>query len=72
MQHVNASNKHCIQRPLSTSKDVLFPGHNHLLTTSADDPALSLSPERQRVIIKVKGHQHQWLVGGYDPEIAHF
>ena len=28
---------------LSTSKDVLFPGHNHLLTTGADDP----SPQRQ-------------------------
>ena len=25
-----------------------------------------------RVIIKVKGHQYQWLAGGYDLEIGHF
>ena len=25
---------------LTTSKNVLFPGHNHLLTTGADDPSL--------------------------------
>ena len=25
---------------LATSKNVLFPGHNHLLTTGADDPSL--------------------------------
>ena len=25
----------------STSKNVLFPGHNHLLTTSTDDPTLT-------------------------------
>ena len=25
---------------LTTSQNVLFPGHNHLLTTSADDPSL--------------------------------
>ena len=25
-----------------------------------------------RVIIKVKGHQHWWLAGGYDLEIGHF
>ena len=25
---------------LSTSKNVLYPGHNHLLTTGADDPSL--------------------------------
>ena len=25
---------------LATSKNVLCPGHNHLLTTSADDPTL--------------------------------
>ena len=29
------------------SKNVLFPGHTHLLTTSTDDPTLWLSPERQ-------------------------
>ena len=29
---------------LSTSKNILFPGHNHLLTTGTDDLALWLSP----------------------------
>ena len=36
---------------LATSKNVLFPGHNHLLTTGADDPTLKLSPDHQQVII---------------------
>ena len=31
---------HQLTTMLSTSKNVLFPGHNHLLTTVADDPAL--------------------------------
>ena len=26
------------KKPLSTSKNVLFPGHNYLLSTGADDP----------------------------------
>ena len=47
---------------IATYKNVLFTDHNHLLTTGADDLTLSLSPERQ----PVKGHQHQWLAGGYD------
>ena len=34
---------------LAISKDVLFPGHNHLLTTDTDDLTLWLSPERQPV-----------------------
>ena len=55
---------------LSTSKNVLFPGHNHLLATGADDLTLYLSGAR--VIIKVSGHQHRWLAGGYDLEIGHF
>ena len=25
---------------LATSKNVLFPGHNHLVTTGTDDPSL--------------------------------
>ena len=41
---------------LATSKNVIFPGHNHLLTTGTDDSILWLSPERQRV----KGHQYWW------------
>ena len=31
---------HQVTTMLSTSKNVLFPGHIHLLTTSADDPTL--------------------------------
>ena len=59
---------HQLTTMLATSKNVLFPGHNHLLTTSTDDPTLSLSPEHQRV----KGYQYRWLVGDYDLEIGHF
>ena len=53
---------------LATSKNVLFPGYNHLLTTSTDDPSLAGT----RAIIKVLGHQYRWLAGGYDLEILHF
>ena len=35
---------HQVTTMLATSKNVLFPGHNHLLTTDADDPLLWLSP----------------------------
>ena len=31
---------HQLTTMLSTSKNVLFPGHNHLQTTGADDPSL--------------------------------
>ena len=31
---------HQLTTMLATSKNVLFPGHNHLLTTSADGPTL--------------------------------
>ena len=31
---------HQVTTMLATSKDVLFPGHNHLLTTGTDDPSL--------------------------------
>ena len=34
---------------LATSKNALFPGHNHLLTTNTDDPSLA----GVRAIIKV-------------------
>ena len=53
---------------LDTSQDVLFPSHNLLLTTGIDDPSLAGA----WVIIKVSGHQYQWLAGGYDLEIGHF
>ena len=54
---------------LDTSKNVLFPGQNHLLTTGTDDPSVLAGA---RVIIKVSGHQYWWLVGAYDLEIGHF
>ena len=53
---------------LATSENVLFPGYSHLPTTGADDPSLAGT----RVIIKVSGHQHRWLAGGYNLEIGHF
>ena len=40
----------------ATSKNVLFPGFNHLLATGTDDPSLTGT----RVLIKVSGHQYQW------------
>ena len=50
---------------LATSKNVVFPGHNHLLTIGTNDPDTLI------MIIKVKGHQYQRLAGGYDLEIGH-
>ena len=52
---------HQVTTMLGTSKNALFPGHNHLLTTGADDLTLQLSPKCQR-----------GLAGGYDLEIGHF
>ena len=51
---------------VATTKNVPFPDHNHLLTTGTDDPPLT----GVRAIIKVSGHQYQWLAGGYDLEIV--
>ena len=45
---------------LATSKNVLYLGHNQMLTTGTGALA----------IIKVSGHQYQWLASGYDLEIA--
>ena len=36
---------HQLTTMLTTSKNVLFPGHNHLLTTGIDDPTLLLTPD---------------------------
>ena len=58
---------HQITTTLATSQDVLFPDHNHLLTTDTDD----LSFAGTQAVIKVSGHQ-QWLAGGYYLEIGHF
>ena len=49
---------------LATSNIVLFPDHNHLLTTGTCAGA--------RSIIKVLDHQNWWLAGGYDLEIGYF
>ena len=49
---------------LSTSKKV-FPGHNQLLATSADDPIRE--GDNFSVLLSAR-----WLVGVYDLEIAHF
>ena len=53
---------------LVTSTNVLFPGHNHLLIIGTDDFSLSGA----QAIIKVSGHQYQWLADGYDLEVGHF
>ena len=53
---------------LATSKNVLFPGYNHLLTTGTDDPLLTGA----RAISRMSGHQYRWLAGGYDLEIGLF
>ena len=38
---------HQLTTMLSTSKNIIFPGHNYLLTTSGDDLTFRLSSERQ-------------------------
>ena len=54
---------------IGTSENVLFPDHNHLLTTNTDGSSLGGA----RVIIRdVSGHQYQWLAGGIDLEIGQF
>ena len=61
---------HLVTTMPTTSKNVLFPGCNHLLTTGTDDPTLCLSLERQRAI-KTGDQQVMWLCG-YGLEIRHF
>ena len=57
----------------ATSKNVLFPFHNHLLTTGADDPTLKIiALGGAQAIIKVSGHQYRCSAGGYDLERGHF
>ena len=46
----------------STSKNVLFPGHNHRLTTGVDDTTLIIARAPARVIIKVSGHQLYFII----------
>ena len=59
---------HQVTTMLATPKNVIFLGHNHLLTTSADDHSLAGA----RVIFKVLGRQHRWSAGGYDLKIGYF
>ena len=49
---------------LTIFHDVLFPGHNHLPTTGADDPHFNYTLAGTRAIIKVLGYQYRLLVGG--------
>ena len=67
--HWQKSHIHQVNTMLATFKNlhVLFPGHIHLLTTGTDDPSLASA----RVTIKVSGHQHWWLAGGYYLETGH-
>ena len=55
---------------LATSKNVLCPGHNHLLTTGTVDPSLAGA----QTITKSVGSSVPvpWLAGGSDLEIGHF
>ena len=46
---------HQLTTVLFTSKNVLFPCHNYLLTTGADDPSLELSPKHQCRVIHTGG-----------------
>ena len=64
---------HLVTTMLAASENVLFPGYDHLLTTGTDDSTFSLSPERQRAIVKVimNGHEYWWLSSGYDLDIGH-
>ena len=50
---------HQVTTMLATSENVLFPGHNHLLTTSTDNPTLWLLPTHQQEIFRTGYH------GGY-------
>ena len=44
---------HQVTTMLAASKNVLFQGHNHVLTTGTDDPTRWLLPE----LLRVKGHE---------------
>ena len=60
---------HQVTTMLATSENVLFPGHNPLYWCPN---TLIIVQVPAGVIIKVKGHQYQWLAGDYDLEIGHF
>ena len=64
---------HQLTTMISTSKNVLFPGHNHLLTTGhsgVDDPTLAGA---WAIIKACQRHQRvSPLPCGYDLETGHF
>ena len=48
IQGINTAQRdtiHQVTAIVATSKNVLFRGHNHLLTTNTDDPTIWLSPK---------------------------
>ena len=49
---------------LVTSKNILFPGHNHLLATGTDDPSLAGAQAIKCQAISTGG-------SGYDLEMGH-
>ena len=57
---------------LFTAKNVLFPGHNHLLTTGVDDLSLIITLAGARATKSRLGHQHRRLAGGFELEIRLF
>ena len=54
----------CARAFRSVTLDLLYSGHakNRLISSSR--------PAGAQAIIKVSGHQHRWLAGGYDLEIG--
>ena len=52
---------------LATSKNILFPGHNHLLTTSTDDLILIIAR-----VPASEGSSVRVVAAGYDLEIGRF
>ena len=69
---VQKATSHQVTTMLATSKNVLFTGHNHLLSTGTDDSTLIITLAHAQAIIKVSGNQYRWLAGGYNLEIGHF
>ena len=59
---------HQVTIMLATFKNILFPGHIHRYKWP---DTLIITWTSVRVIIKVSGHQYQWLAGGYYQEIGY-
>ena len=64
---------HQVTTMLATSKNVLFPGHNHLLinTGTVWPDTLIITLAGTWAMIKVSSHQYRWLAGGYNLEVGH-